>query len=46
MRPGDQSSGSNLPLSFGQVARRDYLKVPAVKGSDLMQVNGPGACGA
>jgi hypothetical protein len=28
------------------VARRDYLKVAAVKGSDLMQVNGPRACGA
>jgi hypothetical protein len=34
------------PLSSAQVARRDYLKVPVVKGSDLMQVNGPRACGA
>jgi hypothetical protein len=26
------------PLSFGQVAWRNYLKVPAVKSGDLMEV--------
>lgn len=30
------------PLPFRQVARRDDLEVPAVKGSDLVQ---PGVCG-
>ncbi len=39
MRPGDQSSGSNFePLSFRQMTWCNYLKVPAVKGGDLMQV--------
>ena len=33
-----QSSGSSKPLPFGQMAWRDHLKVPAVKGGDLMQV--------